>query len=546
LESAAPEEHFQVWVFFTDKGIFEQGTLRAAIRRRAARLDPAARSRRIKFLNNNALVDFADLPLVERYIREVSDLGVEIRTRSAWLNAVSVSASEEQIHRLAGLPFVSSIHKVASYRRPDLEFQAAPAVERAPQKTIPYDYGPSLTHLDQIAVPQLHQWLQQSGFGPPGEGVRICMLDTGFQLFHEAFQHLDVLAQWDFINDDGIVGEEEGDPQGQSSHGTTVLSIVGGYAPGKLIGVAYGATYLLGKTEVHSSETPIEEDYWVAGLEWAEELGADVVSSSLGYNDWYQYSDMDGNTAVTTVAADLAASRGVVVVTAAGNEGLTGWGYVIAPADGHQVIAVGAVDTLGVRARWSSVGPTYDGRIKPDVMACGWGTYAAQPYTSTMYWRTMGTSVATPLVGGAAALLLQADSTLAPSQVGDLLRRTASRASYPDNDYGWGIIDAYAARWGVSPPQLAATTLRNYPNPFSESTVIFFDVSEPTEATAAIFTVSGELVRKMEITCELEDRCELVWDGRNQNGEEVADGIYLCQVVTEDKTIRGKLVRLRK
>jgi subtilisin family serine protease len=249
---------------------------------------------------------------------------------------------------------------------------------------------------------------------------------------------------------------------------------------------------------------------------------------------------------VTTVAADLAASRGVVVVTAAGNEALDSWRYIIAPSDGHQVIAVGAVDTLGLRTSWSSVGPTFDGRIKPDVMACGSGTYTASPYEDAVYYRGSGTSVATPLAGGVAALLLQADPDMTPGEVADALRRTASRASEPDNLYGWGIIDADAARRGVTPPALSASKVQNYPNPFSESTVIFFPVSGPTRADVAIFTVSGELVRELEVSCEMEERCEVLWDGRNQSGETTADGVYICQVVTDTRAMQGKLVRLSR
>jgi len=535
-----------VWVFFTDKHIADDRSLADAAGQYARKLDPHTRRRRLKVRTEGELTDFADLPVHEGYIQHIMEMGVRLRTRSRWLNAVSVQATGEQIRRMADLDFVSAVSEVAGFRRRGFELQKATYFQRPPGKLLPDDYGPSYAQLNQINVPQLHQWLEQNGLGTPGSGVRIGLLDTGYELSHESLQHLDVLAGYDFINGDSVVANQAGDSENQSSHGTAVLSIVGGYAPGQLIGPAHGATYLLGKTEIRDQEIPIEEDYWVAGLEWIEELGADVVSSSLGYLDWYDYADMDGNTAVTTVAADLAASRGVVMVTAAGNEALDSWRYIIAPSDGHQVIAVGAVDTLGVRAGWSSVGPTYDGRIKPDVMACGSGTYTASPYAPEAYYRGTGTSLSTPLVGGTAALLLQADPAMTPAQVADALRRTASRASEPDNLYGWGIIDADAARRGVTPPVLSAETVGNYPNPFSESTVIFFPVSGPARATVSIYTVSGELVRELDVSCELEERCEAVWDGRNQSGEEAADGIYICQVVSGGRAMQGKLVRLKQ
>ncbi len=543
---SAEQDTAHAWIFFTDKGLRDDQALRRAVSAYARTLDSHTRMRRLKVRAGDEPADFADLPLDETYVRGVLETGVRLRIRSRWLNAVSVEATGEQIHRLAGLDFVSAVSEVAGFRRRGFELDQVESIERPPQKMLPYDYGPSYPQLNQIKVPQLHQWLEENSLGTPGSGVRIGLLDTGYELAHESLQHIEVLDQWDFINGDSVVANQPGDSENQFVHGTAVLSVIGGYAPGKLIGPAYGADFLLGKTEIRDDEIPIEEDYWVAGLEWAEELGADVISSSLGYLDWYEYPDMDGNTAVTTLAADLAVSRGVVVVNAAGNEGQREWTYIIAPADGHQVIAVGAVDTLGQRASWSSVGPTYDGRIKPDVMACGRGTYTASPYGTALYYRGTGTSLSTPLVGGVAALLLQADPDMTPAEIIDALRRTASRASSPDNFYGWGIIDADAARRGVSPIVSSSEKVQNYPNPFSESTVIFFPISKPTQATVTIFTVAGELVRELNVSTVVGERCEALWDGRNQSGEEAAEGVYIYQVMTDDRVMRGKLVRLKE
>ncbi len=543
VKGKTPAENIDVWLFFTDKGVFDDGAYRRAIEYQRKELNPHARARRLKVRDRENLVDFADLPLHRPYIQEVLDTGVTLRARSRWLNAISIRARGDQISRLLKFPFVSSLRLVAGGRRRELVFQEVGPVGPSISRRLVLDYGPSYAQLDQIAVPQFHQWLEQNDLGPPGEDVRICLLDTGFDLTHETLQHVDIIAGRDFINDDDVVVDETGDPPGQDSHGTVVLSLIGGYCPGQLIGPAFGASFLLGKTEDISSEQPIEEDYWVEGIEWAEGLGADVVSSSLGYMDWYEYEDMDGGTAVTTVAADLAASRGVVVVTAAGNEGNSYWRYIIAPADGEQVIAVGAVDTTGTRADFSSLGPTYDGRIKPDVMACGLHTYVANPDDAHGYYRSVGTSLSTPLVAGVAVLLLQADSTMTPAQVGNALRSTADRALHPDNFYGWGVIDADAARRGEMPQPVPSSALYNYPNPFSESTTIVFNA--PGLVKVSIFTLAGERVWGRELFWELGGRCEIEWDGDNEFGEEVADGIYIYQVVTDADIMRGKLVRLR-
>jgi hypothetical protein len=173
-------------------------------------------------------------------------------------------------------------------------------------------------------------------------------------------------------------------------------------------------------------------------------LGADVVSSSLGYTDWYKYKDMDGNTAITTKAADLAVSKGLIVVNAAGNERQNSWHYIIAPADGDSVIAAGAVDRNGDLAPFSSVGPTFDGRIKPDVVACGVATYCAVPENNGFGYLS-GTSLSTPLVAGVCALLLEVDSFLTPVQIRDTLWHTSSQAQNPDTLMGYGIVNAIKA-----------------------------------------------------------------------------------------------------
>jgi subtilisin family serine protease len=198
----------------------------------------------------------------------------------------------------------------------------------------------------------------------------------------------------------------------------------------------------------------------VAGIEWAEGLGAEVVSSSLGYIDWYTFQDMDGVTAVTTKAANRAATLGVVVVNAAGNERGSAWGHIIAPADGLDVIAVGAVDSSGNISSFSSPGPTYDGRTKPEVCALGvnnWIAVNRADGTST-YGTGSGTSYATPLVAGVAALLLEIHRDWTPAQVRSALLSSASRSSNPDNDYGWGIVNAASA----SDMDLSLPVLQSY------------------------------------------------------------------------------------
>jgi hypothetical protein len=208
---------------------------------------------------------------------------------------------------------------------------------------------------------------------------------------------------------------------------------------------------MLGKTEYVPTETEIEEDNWVAGIEWMESYGVDVVSSSLGYTTFddstgylYSHGDFNGRTAVTTKAAMMAARKGVVVVNSMGNEGNTA-GSIIAPADADSIISAGAVNYSGVLASFSSVGPTNDGRIKPDVVAPGVSIYVASTAGASAYGHSSGTSFSCPLTAGVAALVLSAHPEFTPVQVRGAIRNTASQADRPDNSYGWGVVNARAA-----------------------------------------------------------------------------------------------------
>jgi subtilisin family serine protease len=393
------------------------------------------------------LVDPEDLEVAPGYAARVKPLVERVRSISRWLNALSVEATPAQVRALSALECVSRLDIVRGFRRDEDQASfddPAPlssAAESAAAATSPI-YGSAYAQLDQIGVPALHQR------GLSGRGVLVAMLDAGFRTTHEVFRNARLLHQWDFVFGDGSVKRDTASSADYSdAHGTATWSLLGGFKFGTMMGPAFGADFILAKTEDGRSETPIEEDYWVAGLEWAESLGAEVVSSSLGYTDWYTFKDMDGRTAVTTKAAERAVALGMVVVNAAGNERRNAWAHIIAPADGPSVIAVGAVDAAGAIASFSSPGPSSDGRIKPEV--CAWGVSnwiaANKSDGSDAYTRGSGTSYATPLAAGVVALLLEAHRDWTPAQVRDALMSTAGNASKPNNDYGWGIINAAAA-----------------------------------------------------------------------------------------------------
>ncbi len=468
---------------------------------------------------------YRDWPIDSEYRKALEARGLRIRTESRWLNAVSGTITHAQLDKLALLPCVQSVQPVAIYHRPPIGIPGEEITRPTSGlgKTSAFDYGNSLEQIKTIQVDELH------ATGLTGDSVMIGFLDTGFSLGIDALHTTKVIATWDFINNDSDVGDQD---TAQMSHGTSTLSLCGGFAPGTLIGVAPDAEYALAKTEVVTSETKIEEDYWVRGLWWADSLGCDIVSSSLGYVDWYSPSQLDGNTAVTTKAADLVAERGLLVVNAAGNEGARG---LIAPADGKLVLTVGASDFSGTPTGFSSRGPTADGRIKPDVMAPGQGIWVATPRDSG-YTYSNGTSFATPLVAGVCALLLQKDPALKPQQVIGLLRRTATQADHPDNASGWGVV--HAAEAASQPVADTASLIEAWPNPFADSVKIV--TPDSGSATLRVFTVAGQPVYSSTFGGN-----STVWPGTNNEGAQVASGVYLVWVQTPKRegTIKVALRR---
>ncbi len=523
------QDSLKVWVLFTDKGET------TATPSRKAAISSAALQRRAR-RGTNAAADALDREVDRAYIDQIRALSLRIVHPSRWLNAVSAYVTPAQLDDLAQLDCVSEIRSVARFTRPVEPI--LPLSEALLRPTIPYPafYGPSYAQLNLIQVPLLHD------LGYTGEGIRILILDTGFNTQHPAFLATDVEATWDFINNDEDVIDAATAEDGQQAHGTATLSLIGASEEKKAIGAAYEATFLLAKTEVYGSETSIEEDNWVAGVEWGESLGADVASSSLGYIDWYEYADLDGNTALCTQAADIAASLGVIVVNAIGNgQRLSTFPTLIAPSDGDSVIAVGAVSNAGEIAFFSSNGPTADGRIKPDVCAQGTSNYIAN--YSGGYGLGQGTSYSTPLVAGAVALLLQAHPEW---QFGNLYRAltlTATRAAAPDNVYGYGIVRALEALNydGSAPKFIKGVTA--YPNPFDDFVEFDFEIPPAGAVEIRIYTVAGEKIATL--TRPASDPLPLKWQGRNDSGEEAAPGIYIAYISAPGLSETRKIFKTR-
>ena len=325
-------------------------------------------------------------------LNEISEfvvrVGGTVRHQSRWLHGVSARLSSQALREAAVFESIRHIQPVAVFlNRQRQESTPVSAVFAAPGSAqIDTLFGPSAMPLRVLNLLPLVE------HGLKGAGVRIAILDTGFETEHPAFTETSVIAQRDFVFGDSVVRNQVGDVFGASRHGTQVWSLLGANLPTQMVGIAPDADFLLAKTEDVRSETRVEEDNYVAALEWADSMGADIVTSSLSYLSFdggfsYDFNDLNGDVAITTIAADSAVARGIVVVTAMGNDGSLGFRSISTPADGDSVISVGAEDSLGVLQGFSSRGPTADGRLKPDLTAPGRSVFVVDPVGSSGFAR---------------------------------------------------------------------------------------------------------------------------------------------------------------
>ena len=531
------------WVYFTDKG---------GIRKLPAELvSPRSLERRTRVLPADRLVDESDLPLHAPYVVGVEARVLRLRQVSKWFNAVSVAATGAQLRTIAALPYVREV---------DLVYRAGPSSPRKlPEETAPaqgprkddgtaaLNYGSSLPQVSLENIPTVHNT------GNNASGIIIAVMDNGVRLpSHHAFDSLRtrILGTYDFV--DHKVSVIPRNPVSTfGDHGVNTLSVLAGFSPGTLIGPAFGASFLLARTENDSSETPIEEDNWVAAIEWADSQGVQVTSTSLGYDTYdspytsWTWADMNGRTTVIAKAAVMAARKGIIVVNAAGNEALTRDGQpntLLTPADADSILSVGAVTPAGVLTYFSSYGPTSDGRIKPDVVAVGSGITAASGSAANAYVTGIqGTSFACPIAAGVAALVLKAHPSATPMQIIGALKATASLASAPDRKLGWGSIDAVAAINYLGPTDsgggipLRPTTFvleQNFPNPFNPATRIDFLLPEGAQITIRVYDLLGKEVKTLVSGAYPASGTfpyQAEWDGTAASGARVASGVYYCR-----------------
>ncbi len=513
IEAGRRGDLYKVWVYFDKKDF-----------KRIVDLDSASIERRLK----HGIVGPTkhDYLINQSYIDRVKRLEVEIKNQSRWLNAVSVIADIDKINLIKKLPFVKKIEPVYQHTKK----KSIQAIGDRNNQSRNIEYGSSYDQVEQIncRIPHIA--------GYYGQGVRVLYLDTGYELGHNAYDSLNLIAQYDFINGDENTANETDQEitDNQDDHGTICLSVMAGYAPGNLIGPAFKSEYLLAKTEIMAEEIQQEEDNYVAALEWGESLGADIACASLGYLDWYSYEDLDGNSAITTIAVDIASNLGVLCINSAGNEGDDPWYYIIAPADADSVISVGAVNRDGTIANFSSRGPTYDGRIKPEVCALGVSAYCVRSNTEDIYRTASGTSFSAPLAAGAAAVILSANPEWTNMQAREAIMMTASLSNSPDNIYGYGILNTWAAinyqfTTGLKNEEIIPNALKvfdAYPNPFNPTTSIrILSESILPSITLSIFNINGQLIETL-----IKETTNARWMDIKWNGSRNSSGVYFIKI----------------
>lgn len=516
------------WVQFTDKNNSPY-----SIDNPSEYLSQRALERRERL---NIAIDEYDIPVNPQYLQAVEACGAQLLNPSKWLNGVSVyTNSQAVVNAINALEFVEVVRNCPNFpeAQRDKEIWLAEEMQASGKPVVARDfYGGAHTQVYQLKVNELHD------MGYDGTGVYIAVLDGGFvgTDVHSTFDNMReegrLLGVRDFVYGSSSV-------YSQSSHGTSCLSTMAAYDPNNMVGTAYKASYLLLHTEDGNGENIVEEYNWVSGAEYADSLGVDVCSTSLGYIDFdmpqwdHHFPDYDGHTAPMTIGAEIAASRGMICTNSAGNEG-DGTCTLGIPADAEHIITVGAVDEQGERADFSSVGPTYDGRIKPDVMAMGQDTYVASGW-GNYYYTGSGTSFSNPVLAGAVACLRQARPNASVQDICNALRAAGNNANTPNNYNGYGIPNFVEALNTLDIDEVSFgkdNIIRVYPNPSRRNVrVVMREGVNMTDAT--IYDITGRTVFNTMNINELETALN-----------NLGSGIYTVNVVSDSGSQTVKVVMI--
>ncbi|WP_240607721.1 S8 family serine peptidase [Marixanthomonas spongiae] len=481
-------------------------------------------------------IDERDVPVNESYKTQVNNsTGITVLAKSKWMNAVYVRGSISNINNLLNLDFVTEVEfadKDLNFRKPAGTTPDKFEIENQ-QSRIEYNYGNAANQTEMLSVDFLHE----NNF--TGEGMVVAFMDGGFPnvMNNPAFENLRnegrLLGTYDFV-------ERQENVDGTSSHGSHTLSDAAAFLNGEFVGTAPNASYYLFVTEDGDNESPLEEALWVEALERADSLGVDVVNTSLGYQDFddpdynHSYEDLDGQTTIGARGANHAFDKGMILVTSAGNDGYYGFTYVGTPGDAPGMLTIGAVDAYGNLAYFSSIGPTVDGRVKPDVMAQGESAAIVDLYGSVTY--SNGTSFSSPIMAGSVASFWQVRPETPNIEIMQMIRESGSLYDNPTDEMGYGIPnfeDAYNALIQLSvEDEMLQKNFALYPNPVTTDVNISFPKGY-AEATFTMYNILGEQVKRARISA-------------NNNQVDVSQltaGVYIATVETGNKKTSFKLIK---
>ena len=481
-----------------------------------------------------------DLPVKALYVNGLEDIGIKTFFTSKWFNSVLVECDAGAVPEIETLPYVAFVEYVApgskiTTKPEDVHYTISSTKRQKRRKT----HGDVTSDQNKmLGLDVLHE----SGY--TGQGKWVAIMDGGFfgannsRFFSRLFVNNKVKYTYDFVTGQNDVFK-------YTEHGTRVFSLIGAYAEDEFIGSAYDADFFLFVTEdvCGVCEHRVEEYNWVFAAEFADSAGVDVINTSLGYNLFedpamtYSYDEMDGNTAVISIAASIASSRGMVVVTSAGNEGNLSWNFITAPADAHNIISVGNVNLDGIKSSSSSFGPSADGRIKPELVALGTGVKVVS--SSGAITTGNGTSFSSALVAGLIATTWNAFPDLTADEIRIFYEISASNATSPDDEIGYGIPN-FIAFDNLMQSDESDRDFIIYPNPVSGNQFVIRanNPDENSEVDIKIFDMNGKI--------QLKTTLYFSW----LNNSQVIDfftlrkGVYIINLDTGSEIIKLRVVKI--
>lgn len=475
-----------------------------------------------------------DAPIEQAYINQITAAqGIQVKAQSKWLNCLHIRGSIADIEALTSLPFVNNI-RFANHSLNTRMAASRPIIPVNKQMDVQtsFAYGNSANQVEMLNAHLLHQQ------DYTGSGKIIAVLDSGFLAVNTTDPFSRMFANGLYLGGYNYVGGND-NVFSTHNHGTLVLSCMSGYVEGQLVGTAPDASYYLFITEDVASENPVEESYWVQAAEEADRLGADIISTSLGYfgydnpNYSYDYTDMTGNKAFASQGANIAFSKGMVVLASAGNSGNSPefFDRVGVPAEATHVLAVGAVQFNEEYATFSSVGPGHVDRIKPDVMAKGQSTTVSN--TAGNVVTASGTSFSCPVMAGAVASLWQAIPWATNQQVVDFVKQSSDRFLNPTYEYGHGIPDFQLA---LNNAQLSTENVTNeaflvYPNPLKDMVYVSFPNGFEV-AKMALYNNLGQKILEKEIV-----------SNQPISLDQLSSGIYYYKISSSTLVQSGKIIK---